>query len=477
MLARLTQAFSRIPFVRAAALAVLVTFTSALVHLAPSGTARAQGREKIFSIAVSGDLYSQKPAAQMNHYLRAALGQVPGILVIDPELPLDDFQPNDLLATCKQADEFLAKGKSGFENIEMDEAVKNLSRALGNFWKCAAYVGDGRQYVETLQYLGGSYIVKGEKSLGLEMFKKAVIFNQKAEFSTQTFPPDMADVYRQARDDVAKLATGSINVSSIPAGAEVYIDGMFVGIAPRTKDKVPVGNHFISVRRYGYMSDGARVDVVAGDEVTYQAQLLPTKKFQEYNRYEANVDLETMQDGVGATVAGLAKLMTAQEVLVSSVKREGGDLVLRSSLYDIAAGRKVNTASKTFDPDSPGLFHDIQAFVAALLKGEEVSGGPVGPVVPVGPEVMQGPPETAKQALAQTSGACGIDADCKKGERCNTGVCTAVEKEAGAPFYKTWWFWTIVGGAVVVAGGTTTAVLLLTGGENGGPTGTIGFKY
>lgn len=466
------------PFLRIAALATLFCFTAAALHLAPptAGTARAQARKKVFSLAVSGDLYSQKPAAQMNHYLRAALGQIPEVLVIDPELPLEEFQAGELQTICKAADEFLAKGKAGFENLEMDEAVKNLSRALGNYWKCAAYVGDGRLYVEALQYLGGSYIVKGEKSLGLEMFKKAVVFNPRAELNPSTFPPEMSEIYKQARDDVASLPVGSINVTSIPAGAEIYIDGAFSGISPRTKERIPVGNHFISVRRYGYVSDGARVDVVPADEVAYQAQLMPAKKFQEYNQYETNVDLETAQEAMGPMVGGLARLMTAQQVIVSSVKRDGADLLMKSTMFDVGLGRRVNQAQKTFNLDSPTLFADVQAFISALVKGEAVPGGPVGPVGPVGPEKPGGPQQ---QPLAQSPGACRAAADCKAGERCDAGACKAVEKDRddGTPIYKTWWFWTIIGGAAVVAGGATTTVLLLAGDDGGTATGAIGFRY
>jgi hypothetical protein len=65
---------------------------------------------------------------------------------------------------------------------------------------------------------------------------------------------------------------GKILVSSVPDGADVYVDDGFVGNAPATL-KLPAGKHTVRVSQQGYKDWAKEVSVFAGSEVGLKASL------------------------------------------------------------------------------------------------------------------------------------------------------------------------------------------------------------
>ena len=78
---------------------------------------------------------------------------------------------------------------------------------------------------------------------------------------------------------VAIPTTGSISVTSTPAGAEVSIDGTDTGkITPFTADSLTPGAHTVAVSLAGYTPDSQTVTVTAGSTATADFQLVPVLK-------------------------------------------------------------------------------------------------------------------------------------------------------------------------------------------------------
>ena len=67
-------------------------------------------------------------------------------------------------------------------------------------------------------------------------------------------------------------AKGSVNVSSTPPGADVSVDGDFVGNSPATLKLVP-GKHTIAVKMSGYKDWSREINIQAGSEVQLAAIL------------------------------------------------------------------------------------------------------------------------------------------------------------------------------------------------------------
>jgi predicted acylesterase/phospholipase RssA len=65
---------------------------------------------------------------------------------------------------------------------------------------------------------------------------------------------------------------GTIAVNSVPDGAEVYVDGSFVGNAPATLRLAP-GKHTIGVTAKGYKDWSRELSVLTSSDVKLMATL------------------------------------------------------------------------------------------------------------------------------------------------------------------------------------------------------------
>src|SRR5271166_3487146 len=59
-------------------------------------------------------------------------------------------------------------------------------------------------------------------------------------------------------------ATGGIYITTLPAGADIWIDGTYVGHSPAVVDALPRGHHTITVTKTGWEVKELEIDVQAG---------------------------------------------------------------------------------------------------------------------------------------------------------------------------------------------------------------------
>jgi PEGA domain-containing protein len=70
----------------------------------------------------------------------------------------------------------------------------------------------------------------------------------------------------------SETAKGTVNVSSNPTGADVLVDGEFVGNSPSAL-KLPQGKHTVAVKMSGYKDWSKEITVQSGSEVQLTANL------------------------------------------------------------------------------------------------------------------------------------------------------------------------------------------------------------
>ncbi len=96
--------------------------------------------------------------------------------------------------------------------------------------------------------------------------------------------------------------TGDISVSSTPSGANVYIDGVYVGISPLVSTGVAQGAHSVRISLSGYMDSNIPVNIALGG-VAYVSQVLqplsnPTNVSVSSSPSGANIYFDGLQVGV-----------------------------------------------------------------------------------------------------------------------------------------------------------------------------------
>ncbi|MGC8927381.1 MAG: PEGA domain-containing protein [Myxococcota bacterium] len=428
----------------------------------------AQLKKRIFIITTSSDNFSLRPASTYHYHAKNVLLNSKEYQLIEAELALENgnITPNKKL--CAEANTYYATGKKQFENMDLDAALGSMSKAFGNYLKCPAYIGNGVEYLETLKMLGAIYMLNGEEKMGKEMFRKALIFNLETSINKDLFPPNVVAAFEKLKSEVSTMKRGSINITTIPQGAEVFVDGVFAGISPVIKKDVIVGNHFISVIKDGYLNEGGRVDVKANDEEMFQAQLIPTKRYAEYSQILATLQTDVSLDPIGESIKSLAAITGADTIFANIIRRDGMEIVVDAYLFDIASKSRLYNTQKRFAYPIKDAESEITPFILEFLSGKAVT----KEVQPVSTVIT---PKTLKPVEREIP-ECKIDADCKSGFICNkSGKCVQRDEQKEKEFYKQWWFYTAAGGALLLITGGT--ILLWPSEEGSDQEGIINFKF
>ena len=136
-----------------------------------------------------------------------------------------------------------------FQRISGDVVVSHSTLSLGGSVEdaCKGIVGDWQEH--------------GEKLLAA---KERVISSHPATVQ-------MA----MAQQQVSASTNASVAISSVPPGADIEVDGSFVGNTPSTV-AVPAGSHEIVVKKKGF-ADWSRKLSVTGGSIHLDADLEPTK--------------------------------------------------------------------------------------------------------------------------------------------------------------------------------------------------------
>jgi hypothetical protein len=73
-----------------------------------------------------------------------------------------------------------------------------------------------------------------------------------------------------------QAAGGSLQVTSEPVGATVYLDGKLTGRTPLALEAVAAGDHRLTLVSYGHLENHQIVSVVSGQTVTFHVHLVPS---------------------------------------------------------------------------------------------------------------------------------------------------------------------------------------------------------
>jgi hypothetical protein len=126
-----------------------------------------------------------------------------------------------------------------------------------------------RAILVALQGVTGVAVAVGEKERGfIPVGVKTQVTQQPEEEAASTTKPGAAE---KASVKTAEV-TGSVNVSSNPSGADVFVDGEFVGNCPAAL-KLIAGKHTIAVKMSGFKDWTRDLSVQAGSDVQLTGNL------------------------------------------------------------------------------------------------------------------------------------------------------------------------------------------------------------
>jgi hypothetical protein len=90
--------------------------------------------------------------------------------------------------------------------------------------------------------------------------------------------------------------TGSVRISTIPAGAQINIDGRYTGVSPMTVDSLSPGSHDISLRMNDYRDVYDSFYITAGSATTYSKTMI---------KESGNIAVDSVPSGAGVYMGSI----------------------------------------------------------------------------------------------------------------------------------------------------------------------------
>lgn len=424
----------------------------ALVVLALGGTALAQQAPTrgISVVVAPGKGTDPKRVLEVKPTFRRYLRLLDGVTLKDPAVLMAPGAESELTSQVNAA--FSALNTKDFAGARqvlagIEERMLNLPASddrvfLARFYK--AY--------------GCSLVGSGLAAEGVARIKTSLFLFPEQNIDEYSYSPDTRDSFLQARREIEDLPSGGLEISTIPTGAEVYIDGQFAGVSPFTVDRLPQGNHAVRTAAQGREQRFQVVQVASGSRQPALVQMTPAPFAAALDAPIAKLQKAETPEAASVDMAALKAALGSDE-LAFVVLTEEPDAFVAKGFY-------ANKDGKSFDVDDriekgAAFADNVKNFVAFL------TGAQVRDEVKV---TSLGRPVAVLDAAAATSIEAGDDLILDP----NSPMFAELKRRKEQKSILTeWWFIT---GVAVLTAGAITGVYFLTrssGASSSEPTGSL----
>jgi len=313
------------------------------------------------------------------------------------EVPQDQIDEGRLL---------LSEGQKAYTGLELGTARKKLAQSVDALSKVLPYIKKA-ELADAMMALAAAELEDGDKKSATSTLLRLLTWRLDYKLDTNKYPPQLIQPVEEARKTVEKSKRGSLEIRTTPAAAQAYVDGRYVGVTPTFAEGLPVGEHWVTLKKEGWRKAVTAAQVSAKQQVLVN---LPLERSGKYLLVEQA--LAAMQKEVGKPTLSPAAdnlkevLFVDHAVFVRANGAAGNTVEVDAYLYDLRTRRRLTRIQRT---------------------------------VPVADAEKQ------LSSLAQT-----LYLNVSYEAEVETPRDLPPPKPVGRrPVYKTWWFWT-VGGAVVV---------------------------
>lgn len=196
----------------------------------------------------------------------------------DLDVRLSDFAQEVPLDQIDLARSTLQKGIEALGQLELDTAAGLLQDAVDQLVVVLPYIKK-QELADAMVALASAHAQQGRRRASNAVLIRLLTWRSDYEIDPQQYPPAMVAQVEEARRAVMKQARGEAKIESEPPGAQVFVDGRYVGVTPVVASDLLVGEHFVTFRKLGYKK-GLRVA-----QVSARAPGQVSMKLQQSEKY------------------------------------------------------------------------------------------------------------------------------------------------------------------------------------------------
>lgn len=473
-----------------------------LVGLLGAASAAAADQDRLAAFAIGRGGAAAKTAVDVQHQLRQLTGTTGNLSLIDLRGLLDAGDEPERKQAVAEAKALLDAGRRAYEQLELQSAQAKFDRALKKFEYGYGYVERTGPLVETLLYLGASWVLVGEADRGLAYFRRAADLPGRKTLDEELFPPNIQQVFEQAAAAAGEGPRARASLLTVPQGAAVFVDGSYRGGSPLRLGDMRPGVHLVRALKDGFRPWGGKIRLKANRQRRLKLTLEPTARRKQFSRHFRKLSAELIGDQPGADTRQMMDFLAAGRLVMVVIEGEPAALTMRGLVCTLNPDLQHAQRKVVLDSSSPGYAERLKEFLIALLQTEPRDAFAEEPVAAAEspddagaegdlgtqlgldlgdgtPAEEEGPAAGDRPDADQTTAQADTGAAERERDREEQAAAAAVadagtdEPDAGEPafaftwtyLHDKWWFWTAVG--VVAAGAATGTYFGATAGGGG----------
>lgn len=216
---------------------------------------------------------------KVDEYFRTILQMNQKVVLVPPtELGKQEAAPKpkaqETDPTLVKADKELWKAKDLAEKGRWKKANKSFQKAMKLYEKRFDVLVDFDKYVDAALGVSLSYFGMGYDDNGEDALARVVQLRPTTVLDKRKVPKEAMQALQRLNMLYARPLGGEVRVTSIPEGADVFVDGISQGLTPITLPRMLAGKHVVRVVKAGH-KPWAKVVTASEKNATLDARLQP----------------------------------------------------------------------------------------------------------------------------------------------------------------------------------------------------------
>jgi hypothetical protein len=327
----------------------------------------------------------------------------------------------------------LADGQKALANLDLGPAIKKLNAAIDSLSRVLPFIKK-QELADAMMSLAVAQFAQGDKRGSKQTMVRLLTWRLDYKFDPARHPPALVGPFEEAQREVEKAKRGSLDIRTTPPAAQAYVDGKYIGVTPTFAEGLPIGEHWITLKKEGYRKAVTAANVSAKAQQVVSVPLEHSGKYllveQALNAMEKSLGNETLD----SSADNLKEVLFVDHaVFVRASPGAAGMIELDLYLYDLRNRHRLGRTTKAVALD-----------------------------------------DTAQQGQLASALYQNVNYEAELEAPKEAPIPRAAERK---PFWKTWWFWTAAGVVVVGAVAIGVAVAATQPKECGGGNFCPGFTF
>ncbi len=340
----------------------------------------AHAATRVLSVVYGTGPGADKAAVHVGHYLREITAEDNRFTVVRPEQMFESDGGKEAKDSLEQASALIARGRTAYESLDLDEAVSLLSRAVSRLQRTVSYANNYRVFADALSMLAAAHLLRGEEPAAIQRIQEALMLVPDLEPDPHIFNTTMRTTFSKAVESMRTVARGKLVAASNPGYAAIYVDGTFRGVTPDTIPDLPQGVHYVRMVKDGYTPWGKVIGVVADAEASQTAVISRIGGANEYldlvNQAGEQVRQQNKKSNqVPSSVDQLGVVANADMILLGLVRLDGEQVVVQLHVYDLLKNKRAQVTEQIFSYGSATSTYrsEIKDLLRRTLRSEQES--------------------------------------------------------------------------------------------------------